>query len=217
MLQWLEELDLGFAKRFSECLHLFDEMDVERPMANEKRVLNCRVYKTRWLLLAWISVALKVNFFAFTDNSLSYYFASPKNAFSMINLQLLIFVNGGLAFCLYFVGPITKYHVIGSAGKFIMLGISLCGVIILKQLVEDIKYCYALISLNVELQVYRELLFNSKDYGSWDVLFLITLQIIIVNLIKDGNLWVFIPTFLLWRLINHRYKSNPSCFKSKQF
>ncbi|XP_050227839.1 uncharacterized protein LOC126677318 isoform X2 [Mercurialis annua] len=84
-------------------------------------------------------------------------------------------------------GPIRKNIVVGNLQKCKMLGLSLFVVVIGRLLTEEISDSYCIIILTIEFQGYKNLLLSSKDYGLWDIIVVVSLQILVINLMKGGS------------------------------
>uniref|UniRef100_A0A2C9VMS4 Uncharacterized protein n=1 Tax=Manihot esculenta TaxID=3983 RepID=A0A2C9VMS4_MANES len=104
-------------------------------------------------------------------------------------------------------GPIVDYYEMGRCIKTAMVVISSCAALISRLLLENIYYSYMLVTVIAELQAYFQLLYHPRDHSFWDVFFIASLQIIIINL-KDGNILVLILALLLiLKLLFEKFRS----------
>ncbi|KAF2296318.1 hypothetical protein GH714_037377 [Hevea brasiliensis] len=177
--------------------------DGNRAVAIKKGLPAGREYNVPWLFIASFCAFARYLFFFLSKSALRDYIC---NAFiTNVALRVTFIAIGivsiwfNIAFLLSYIesiGPIVDYHEIGRVGKIAMILISSCAALVFRLLVQDIYHSYILITLTAELQVYFQLLYYSRDHSFWDVFFVASLQIIIVNL-KDGNIWVLASAVLL--------------------
>ena len=118
----------------------------------------------------------------------------------------ILFFHIGIVSYFDFLGPVVENHVTGPAKKSVVVAISSSGAVIIRHFFKNVKFSYVFIFFTVEVMAHRHLLLLSTDYGLWDLLFMISLDIVLINLMKGGNIFlVFVFSFLLWRLVYHKY------------
>ncbi|XP_058006837.1 uncharacterized protein LOC131182179 [Hevea brasiliensis] len=229
--KWLEEIKLefmegneGFGPFLKQMMQdwtqeaedigrFIENCDGRRAFAITNGLSPGREYNLPWIFLVFFSCVARYWFFFISKSALRDYI---DNSISTNPPSMLIFQSICLGFALFdflvvsyieSIGPIVDYHEIGRVGKTAIVLISSFAALIFRLLVQDIYHSYMLIIVTAELHAYFQLLYYSRDHGFWDVFFVASLQIIIINL-NDGNIWIFIFAILLiCKFISKKFRS----------
>ncbi|KAG8651506.1 hypothetical protein MANES_07G135801v8 [Manihot esculenta] len=170
-----------------------------------------------WFVIGFLCYFFRRFFFILSNNA----FRIFDNNYPLVSIFPLI----SILFPMYYfmvvyhicdIGPVVDYHEMGRGRKTAMVVISSCAALILRLLLEDIYYGYMLVTVTAELQAYFQLLYSPRDHSFWDVFFVASLQIIIINL-KDGNILIFISALLLiGKLLLEKFRSYSTPISKKE-
>ncbi|KAG8651509.1 hypothetical protein MANES_07G135850v8 [Manihot esculenta] len=159
-----------------------------------------------WFFLGVLFYGLRYLFFYLSLNTLRIYIEKWYPICALVFICFSIFYFK-VVYRIYDNGPIVDYYEMGRCIKTAMVVISSCAALISRLLLENIYYSYMLVTVIAELQAYFQLLYHPRDHSFWDVFFIASLQIIIINL-KDGNILVLILALLLiLKLLFEKFRS----------
>lgn len=94
-------------------------------------------------------------------------------------LWTLIYARGPSDYALIFHGPPAKTHRLGRVAILKMNVISLCAMVAVRQFVENIWYCFAMIAFTMQIHAMKQVFWLACDFGFSDVFWVASLQLCI--------------------------------------